>query len=441
MSFELFKSSKINSSIIRISFLISLFYLSIQFIDSLFFFQVNLGDEWYFSRDLIYYLDYGYYNSVIHGISIPFTLLSRSIHYFLNEISLSLRLANSIIVFLLLIYLFFRKALLRTNHKLIFTTHLFLLIGTTGGIFYGTNDSFLFVTFFILCSESYLYLKGYKLSKVFLVFIFTICILSRPHFIIYFPILFISFYAFLLICNGFKNFTIKNPIIYSFFLSLPIVLLFNYPKILENNFYHNQGAYLPKYLFLSYSDKSDTYKTDDPDFNWIQWCFYSQMVSERKRFGLFAPFVEWDDVRRYKEKTNSKTLPKSYQEYILNYPNLIFKRVPFSIIEVSIYSVRYVGILLLAIPLWMIRKKSYKNITTFIPILIFVGIISWAIIMPNSIAQQRLMPFYLMLLVLTTDKKRFMFTFFNKNIININLIIIDFVMIYALVKWEVFRSL
>ena len=35
----------------------------------------------------------------------------------------------------------------------------------------------------------------------------------------------------------------------------------------------------------------------------------------------------------------------------------------------------------------------------------------------------------------------FMFTFFNKNILNINLIIIDLVMIYALVKWEVFRSL
>ena len=46
-----------------------------------------------------------------------------------------------------------------------------------------------------------------------------------------------------------------------------------------------------------------------------------------------------------------------------------------------------------------------------------------------------------MLLVLTTDKKRFMFTLFNKNIININLIIIDLVIIYALLKWEVFRSL
>ena len=361
--------------------------------------------------------------------------------FFFEEISISLRLANGIIIFLLLIYIFFRKSLLKTNFKLIFITHLFLLIGTTGGMFYGTNDSFLFVTFFILCSESYLYLKGHKLNKVFIVFNFTVCILSRPHFIIYFPILFFSFYAFLFFYNGFKNFTLINPIIKSFFLSLPIVLLFNYPKVLENNFHHNQDTYLPKYLFLSYSDKSDTYKTEDPDFNWIQWCFYSQMASEKKRFGLFAPFVSWDEVKVYKKKTNSILLPKTYLEYIFNYPNLVLKRIPKSIIEVSIYSIRYVGILLLALPLWMIREKSYENITTFIPILIFVGIISWAIIMPNSIAQQRLMPFYLMLLILTTDKKRFKFTFFNKNIINLNLIIIDFFMIYALVKWEVFRSL
>ena len=46
-----------------------------------------------------------------------------------------------------------------------------------------------------------------------------------------------------------------------------------------------------------------------------------------------------------------------------------------------------------------------------------------------------------MLLVLATDKKGFMLTFFNKNIININLIFIDLVIIYALVKWEIFRSL
>ena len=56
-------------------------------------------------------------------------------------------------------------------------------------------------------------------------------------------------------------------------LGILFVLLFNYPKLIEKKFSHDQGNYLPKYLFLSYSDKSGTYKTDDPDFNWIEWCF------------------------------------------------------------------------------------------------------------------------------------------------------------------------
>ena len=437
------KNDKIINLIIKLSFLLSCIYIIIQFVDSIFFFPINLGDEWYFTRDLNYFLKHGYYDSVIRGISIPYTLLSSFIYYFIKEIYLSLRLANAIIVFLLFFYLFFRKTLLKHNHKIIFTTHLFVLIGTTGGIFYGTNDSFLFISFFILCSESYLYIKGHKINRAFLIFTFSICILSRPHFVIYFPILFLSIYIFLFFYRNLSYKTIFNPFIYSFFLSFPIVIFFNYPKIIENNFNHNQGSYLPKYLFLSYTDKSDTYKTKDPGFNWIEWCYYSQIVSQNKRFGLFAPFVEWDEVKNYKEKIDSKALPISYQEYILKYPTSVLRRIPLSIIEVIIYSIRYVGILLLILPLWMIRKnkKFYNNFTIFIPILIFIGIISWSIIMPIIIAQQRLMPFYLMLLILITDKKNFNFNIFNKNIIYLNLIVLDIIMIYALTKWGIFRSL
>ncbi len=440
---KLIKNKKINNLIIKISFLLSCTYIIIQFVDSIFFFPINLGDEWYFTRDLNYFLKYGYYDSVIRGISIPYTLLSSFIHFFLNDISFSLRLANAVIVFLLFLYLCLRKDLLKHNNKLIFATQSLVLIGTTGGIFYGTNDSFLFVSFFILCSETYLYLKQYQINKFFLVIIFSICILSRPHFIIYFPILFFSLYTFLFFRDGLNIKNLFNPILLSFFISFLIVLLFNYPKLLENNFSHNQGTYLPKFLFLSYSDKSDTYKTDDQGFNWIQWCFYSQMVSENKRFGLFAPFVDWEEVRKYKLKSDSMSLPNSYQEYIFKYPTFVLKRIPFSMIEVSIYSLRYVGILLIFIPLWLIYRynKKYINSSSFILILTFIGIFSWAIIMPNSIAQQRLFPFYLMLLILATDRKLFISNDIYKSAVVLNLIFIDVVMFYAFFKWGIFRSL
>ena len=88
---------------------------------------------------------------------------------------------------------------------------------------------------------------------------------------------------------------------------------------MNTEFSHNQGSYLPKFLFLSYADKSVTYKTDDPGFSWTQWHYYSQMVANKKGLGLFAPTVDWSDVRDYKDKNGEDSLPQSYQEYLLEY--------------------------------------------------------------------------------------------------------------------------
>ena len=433
--------SKGDNALLKISILLSSFYILIQFIDSVFFYQKNLGDEWFFTRDLKFFISDGYYKSVVKGISVPFTTLASLIYVFLEDISKSLRFANSIIVLVLFLYLYYRKDLLRDNNSYVFTAHSFFLIGTTGGMFYGTNDSFLFVSVFILFAETYLYLRGYKVNTLFLVFVFSICILSRPHWIIYLLVLFFSLHTFLLVRDGFNIKSFYNPILLSFFISFLFVLLFNYPKLIEKKFSHDQGNYLPKYLFLSYSDKSGTYKTDDPDFNWIEWCFYSQMIAEDKRFGLFARFVNWEEVREYKLKNASVSLPSSYQEYILKYPSDVLKRIPFSIIEIFVYSLRYVGIFLILMPFWLIYKNNKKNIGPhlFISILTLTGIISWAIISPTTVSQQRFMPFYLMLIILVTDRNYFNFN--SKIIINLNLIIINFSIVYALIKWGVFRSL
>ena len=147
----LFSNEEMNKIIIRISLFLSCIYLVIRFIDNMFLSQSYFGDEWFFVRDLNYFLKNGYDSSVINGISIPITLFSSLIYYFLNDISMSLRLANAIIVFLLILYLFVRKNLLATNDKSIFMIHFLMIIGTTGGMFYGTNDSFFIVSFFIIC--------------------------------------------------------------------------------------------------------------------------------------------------------------------------------------------------------------------------------------------------------------------------------------------------
>ena len=439
----LFSKNNINNIIINISLFISIAYLIIRFIDSIFLAHPYLGDESFFTRDLNYFLENGYKISVINGISIPFTLFSSFIYYFLNDISMSLRLANAIIVFLLILYVFVRKKLLKTNDKSIFMVHFLMIIGTAGGMFYGTNDSFFAVSFFIICSECYLYLKKKKINQIFVIIIFSICIMSRPHFIIYLPILFLSLYIFLIYRDGWKMKNLFNPIIISFFISLLIVLLFNYPKIINKNFSHNQGTYIPKFLFFSYADKSGTYKTDDPEFSWVQWGFYSQMVSNNKMLGLFAPLVDWDEVRTYKEKNGEDSLPQSYQAYLLECFPSIIRRVPISIIEVGFYSIRYVGCFLLCLPFWVfvkIREKS-NNPLIFISILVFVGIIAWTIIWPTTIAPQKLMPFYVMLLILVTEKSNFNSYVFNNNYLMLNIIIMDIITIWALWKWKIFLNI
>ena len=128
---------------IDLSFLLSIFYVFVMFIDSVIFFQKNSGDENAFTKDLIYYLEHGYYDAVVHGISIPFTLISVFFYNLINDHSIALRLTGTIFTILPLLYILLRTKLLNRNYRIILF-HLFLLIGTSGGQFYGTNDTIFF---------------------------------------------------------------------------------------------------------------------------------------------------------------------------------------------------------------------------------------------------------------------------------------------------------
>ena len=68
---------------------------------------------------------------------------------------------------------------------------------------------------------------------------------------------------------------------------------------------------------------------------------------------LFAPLVKWHEVKEYKNNNTGHILPNSYQEYLINHTLSVIKRFPFSIIEIFIMSVRYLGIFLFLIPIWL----------------------------------------------------------------------------------------
>ena len=53
----LFSKNNVNTIIINISLFISIAYLIIRFIDLMFLAPANMGDEWPFTRDLIFFLE------------------------------------------------------------------------------------------------------------------------------------------------------------------------------------------------------------------------------------------------------------------------------------------------------------------------------------------------------------------------------------------------
>ncbi len=422
---------------------LSIIYLLIRFIDNIYFAQPNLGDEWFFYKDFSNYLISGYYDSVLDGISIPLMLVTKVIYSIISDISLSLRIANSVMVVLMFIYLFKRNNLLKKKDKLSFLFFLSLLTGTAGGMFYGTNDSFYSLGLLIILCECYLMFRDSSHSQLLLLLSFLLCILSRPHWIINIPIILLCYMIIIVIKNRWTVNLLNNPILITFIASLVLSLLFNYPKLIENNYSHNQNEYLPKLLFLSYSDKSDTYKTNDSGFNWIQWHFYSQMIASDKPYGIFSPMVNWNEVKTYKDLHGENSLPKSYLGYVIEHPIKVIKRVPIALLEIFLMSIRYLGFFLFLLPLWIYLKFKEGDLqidSLFIPIIVFSTILVFAILLPRMLSNRWFSPIYILTLIFIFDQSKYLKSILGNNMFILNMFLMDIITVWALWKWKVFLN-
>jgi len=414
---------------IDLSFLLSTFYVFTRFFDSVILFNKNLGDENAFTKDLIYYLEHGYYDAVVHGISIPFTLISVFFYNLVNDYSMALRLTGTIFTILPLLYIILRKGVINKYYRYIFF-HLFFLIGTTGGQFYGTNDSIFYSAFIVFIFES-IRNKDRSFLNILLLFISSlIFILSRPHFIIYSFVMISGFIFFKLIQKDFRFIKSDRGVIYTFILGLIIAIILNIPRLMN-------GQYS-----ISHSNKIYTsYKAED--VNWTEWHYYSQMVGNKKRFGLFAPMAEWEDVRNYKLSNPDLKLPNSYTGYLTHNLYHIIRRVPVSLIEVFVLSVRYVGMFLFILPFVLykkIRTKSFDHNLIFSFIILF-GILTWVIIWPHIIEPRWFYPFYFLLLFFIMGDSTIRKLDYHRLLLTVNIIIIDVIIIWALWKEKIFYAI
>ena len=412
--------------LIRISLIISALYLVVRFIDDFFLFSGGVGDEWYFTNDLNYFIENGYHSSVLRGISIPYTLISYAFYQLTNEISISLRLTGSLFTLVLILYFFLRQSNIIHNRRIYFI-YLLFLISTTGGSFYGTNDSIFSTSLLIFLHELLFVDAKNKYNHLLLIISSTLAIISRPIVILYLVVLFLSLMFLKIFQKDYNLKRIFSKISLVFLSTIIIVLLFNYPKI-------SSGKYT-----LSFSTKttsSEHYIAKD--INWVQWFYFSQLVHNQNGSGYFAPMVEWKDVRSYKQLNGDATLPKSFTDYLINYKVFIMKRLPKSLVEVSMISIRYVGILLLLLPLVAyndFRKKLPLDNLLLIFIIIF-GIVSWVILMPNLVQHRHLFPYYVLLLFIYTSKTPKPGLPININ--SINIIVIDIIIAWSLWKEGLF---
>ena len=437
-------SSVSRKKIIEFSFLLSLTYLIIRIIDNVYIAKPNLGDEWFFYKDFSNYIINGYYNSVINGISIPFMIITEFFYSFVSNISISLRLSNSLMVLLIYIYLFSRKNLLDKNNKLIFFIFLSLLIGTSGGMFYGTNDSFHSASLLIIYCECYLYIKYKGHNNLILVISFIICILSRPIWILTLPVILVLCLTIDYLTKPHTAKLRENKFIIMFSLSILISLLFNYPRYLNENLTRKNSNIPYHNMLMSYIDKSKTYKTDDANFNWMQWHYYSQMVSNSRFFGLFAPLVNWDEVKKYKVLNGEDSLPKSHHKYISGYPLDVLKRLPGSVVEIFIMSIRYVGIFLFLLPILIYFKHKINVIdkkSLIIPLTVFLTILIFALIHPRMIENRWLSPAYIFTLIFVLNRDNYYESILNDNVILFNILLMDIITVWALWKWRIFLNI
>ena len=371
-------------------------------------------------------------------------IITEIFYTFVPNISLALRLSNTLMVLLIFSYFYRRKNLLKENNKTIFFIFLSLLIGTSGGMFYGTNDSFHSVSLIIIYCECYLYIKNKSHNNSILVASFIICILSRPLWVLTVPVILASCLTIEYLMGRPTNKLRDNKIVIMFSFSILISFLFNYPRYSNENLSSKNGDAPFKYMSFSYTDKSNTYKIDDANFNWTQWHYYSQMVANSRNFGFFAPLTSWNEVKRYKVLNGENSLPKSHQKYVFEYPLQVLKRLPTSLVEIFLMSIRYIGIFLFTIPIWIFF--NYKLIRNdkrplLIPVTVFLTILIFALIHPRMIENRWLTPAYIFTLIFVLDQDNYFKSILNDNIILLNILLMDLITIWALWKWRIFLNI
>jgi hypothetical protein len=286
-----------------------------------FFFVIAVnGDEGYFIGDINRIKTDGWNVAIAHGISLPYMILVYPFT-FVFENFVALRLVNALMTAGLLWY-FWKMAKIRTTD---FYFYLFFYIATSSFFVTGIDDILLCVALIIFITEVFYFLENKRMENPELAFCaLAIAVFTRELFVVYVPLVLLSFYF--LYKNGFGFFTRKMILPALVFL---LLLLANLPSITaKRNISYNQKT-----------PPSDTHVT------WAQRQYLAQLLVNKGELQNFK-HPSWQQAQEYLDKNGENSLPKTtFQSLTFDYKLTItefFKDFYYSVL----YGFRQMGLIL-----------------------------------------------------------------------------------------------
>jgi len=422
------------------SLILCVFYFFIRFIDRFFLSFKGIGDEIIFINDLKYFIEYGYSNAVIEGTSIPIMMISSFIYKFISDYSLALRISSCICTFILIAYLFYKTKFTNKVH----ISHLLFLLGTAStATLGGQNDSIFFMGMLIFYFEATMS-DSIKITNIILMsFCSVIMIMSRPLIIIFIPIFFVGF-SFYRIIKKDMTFNSKNKsVLVSIILGLLITTAANLPRFINDNFSIQNTKIDGISIPFSYSIKTQTKPLlrSESNLTWIEWLYISQHIGNNNKFGFLHPLMDLDEAEQYKIKYPEIKTPKTFYDYLTQHKVFILKRFPVSLFEIGFYSIRSLGLLLLAIPFiiyYKIKSQTYdEHLLNYL--IVFTGAVVLAILWPTAVRSIHMYPLYFILIVsFLQDEEISYVDEFKKLLVASNLVLINSIIIWAFWKEKLF---
>ena len=422
------------------SLILCSFYFFIRFVDRFFLSFKGIGDEIVFINELKYFIEYGYSNALIEGTSIPLMLLASFVFKIVSDYSLALRISSCICTFILVAYLFYK---IRFTNK-VHISHLLFLLGTaTTATIGGQSDSIFFMGMLIFYFEATMSISIKKSNVILMSFCSVIMIMSRPLVIIYIPIFFVGFLLYRIIKKEIL-FNIRNKyVLFSIALGFLITTAANLPRFINDNFSIQKTKIDGISIPFSYSIKTQTKPLgrENTSLTWIEWLYISQYIGNNNKFGFLNPLMDLDEAEQYKIKYPEIKTPKTFYDYLTQHKVFILKRFPVSLVEIAFYSIRSLGLLLLAIPFiiyYKIKSQSYdKHLLNYLTV--FSGAIVLAILWPTAVRSIHMYPLYFILIVsFLQDEEISINNEFKKLLVASNLVLMNTIMIWALWKEKLF---